>query len=734
MADRFAPMGATRITDQVDGTYLLGSAFAWVRETLVNAQQAGARHVLYGVEPVARARFGVLRRTVLDDGCGMTADQMVAYVNSFGGSGSAQAGGANFGYGAKVSLLPWNPDGVTVLSRRDGHTTLMKLGRVNGRYGAIMLPGDYDQDDGTTLTLVNPYVEDLQDYGTYGLAEDWTPDGEDLDWVQVMNAALGDRPSGTVFVLHGDDTHHDTATTGDPSRHEDAAYGIAQYLNNHFLDTPSTPDGDPMDVQVQSVTFGRGRATPAVHTGAMQPLRYSLDNPPHAAKTRGRRRVDTGVVTLRARDGVPFPVDVHWWLVPSDAFRRDVIDPSGFYNTTSGLRASYPITGVAASFHPGVTEVFELQGRGIAGAVFNRAVVGSRMEKIIRYAGCRDLRERLSMMFVPRPVKGAVLVPSSMGRGGVAYRTAAGVEPVPWADWLAATSARLPAPVRAEIDLLLDANRSDRDAQLDRTFIRQLGQAYLPAFTVRVPETVLSAGGSLHGTPQTHLARRSKKPTGPHLVETGRAPGDPTEPDTVAVDTPDGPTHASPSRTATASRKHGGRAMVAVQFVGSPTGADLAPHIITMDRRGGQPVALINRNSTAYLTCRDYIVDGWLTGQGRVRAGADETDPTYQLAVRWMERAMLAIAATSVTYALQRQREAKARNLALDNRDAVSHRYDDQELQAMVSDAAMSVCLGGIRAVQSEMDHGGNLAKHLPVTGRGAPAQGDSGLTAPAAA
>src|SRR5689334_16109748 len=87
--------------------------YQWAREFLKNSIEANATRIEYGIEWQAVAKDGVYRRTVADDGIGMDRDELLNFFSTLG-AGAKKIGGIheNFGVGAKIASLPWNPEGV----------------------------------------------------------------------------------------------------------------------------------------------------------------------------------------------------------------------------------------------------------------------------------------------------------------------------------------------------------------------------------------------------------------------------------------------------------------------------------------------------------------------------------------------------------------------------------------------------------------------------------------------
>src|SRR4051794_39310939 len=112
-SQRILPMKTAGTQHFIDRIYREGGAFQWVRETYINAAEAGATRVDFGIEWQAVQNVGVYRRVIADNGSGMTGDELVEFFNTFGGGGKPIGGvHENFGVGAKTSLLPWNRHGV----------------------------------------------------------------------------------------------------------------------------------------------------------------------------------------------------------------------------------------------------------------------------------------------------------------------------------------------------------------------------------------------------------------------------------------------------------------------------------------------------------------------------------------------------------------------------------------------------------------------------------------------
>jgi hypothetical protein len=147
----------------IERTYRESGTYQWVRETLKNALEAGATRVEYGIEWQAVETHGVYRRTIADNGCGLPAEQLQEFFNTFGGGGKPIGGlHENFGVGAKTSLLPWNQYGLVVISWVAGDAAMIWVQRdpVSGEYGLRLFTA---LDEETGLESLEAVVEPFYD-------------------------------------------------------------------------------------------------------------------------------------------------------------------------------------------------------------------------------------------------------------------------------------------------------------------------------------------------------------------------------------------------------------------------------------------------------------------------------------------------------------------------------------------------------------------------------------------
>lgn len=190
--------------------------YQWARELLKNSLEAGATRVEFGIEWQAVSALGVYRRTVADNGCGMNAEDLKRFFSTLG-AGAKTIGGIheNFGVGAKIAALPWNPEGVVVISYVAGNASMIWI-LLNEESGEYELR-EFQTQDGVNACVIDPT----------------TILWEEVDWSRVRPDWLSDH--GTVVVLLGSEASPDTVL-GNPESGESDIKGLSVYLNSRFWD------------------------------------------------------------------------------------------------------------------------------------------------------------------------------------------------------------------------------------------------------------------------------------------------------------------------------------------------------------------------------------------------------------------------------------------------------------------------------------------------------------------
>lgn len=192
--------------------------YQWAREFLKNALEAGAKRVEFGIEWQAVEKFGVYRRTIIDDGAGMGREELLKFFSTLG-EGAKKIGGIhdNFVVGAKIASLPWNPEGVVVVSYQGGRASMIEivLDPELGEYELV----EFKTADGTSC-VIDPS------------AIDWAEEDE-IDWGALRPDWVKDH--GTIIVLKGSEQYPDTVL-GNPQAGEADIKGLSVYLNTRFWD------------------------------------------------------------------------------------------------------------------------------------------------------------------------------------------------------------------------------------------------------------------------------------------------------------------------------------------------------------------------------------------------------------------------------------------------------------------------------------------------------------------
>ena len=190
----------------------------WTRELLKNSLEADATQIEFGIEWQAVEKFGVYRRTIIDNGSGMNRDDLFKFFSTLG-AGAKKIGGIhdNFGVGAKIATLPWNPEGVVVVSYKDGKPSMIQivLEPQSGEYELV----EFEVGGGRSAVIDPTQVN-------------WAATN-DVDWSALRPSWLTDK--GTIVVLLGAEAYPDTVL-GNPDESEGGTKGLAIYLNSRFWD------------------------------------------------------------------------------------------------------------------------------------------------------------------------------------------------------------------------------------------------------------------------------------------------------------------------------------------------------------------------------------------------------------------------------------------------------------------------------------------------------------------
>ena len=108
------------------------SPLQYLRELNQNAAEAilrtgGPGQITWDVDWIGYDLGGPMKLCVVDNGDGMTGEEMIKFINQLSSSGSKQSFTGNYGVGAKIAAATKNPAGVIYQSWKDGNGYMVAL-------------------------------------------------------------------------------------------------------------------------------------------------------------------------------------------------------------------------------------------------------------------------------------------------------------------------------------------------------------------------------------------------------------------------------------------------------------------------------------------------------------------------------------------------------------------------------------------------------------------------------
>lgn len=380
----------------IERAYRESGQLQYLRELYVNAIEAGATRVEFGPEWQAVERDGVYRLMVADNGCGMNAEQLLQFLNTFGGGGKP-IGDAheNYGVGSKTSLLPWNHNGVVVISwtadAPEGAMVWLMRDAETGEYGAKK----FVTANGDVVEVVVPFAE----------------------WSVVRPDWILDH--GTVVICLGNQaTEHTFLGKGG----EGDIKGIAAYLNKRIWEVP-----EGVEVYVQELRLEKSSEWPrslaeAQGKGDRRWNRRKVRGARHFVEYEKRNADDDETTSGELADaGVELLSDgtaIHWYLWSGERPKvHSYAQKSGF---------------IAALYR---NELYDTQTH-----VSNFRTFGITHSSV---------RGNLTLIAVPPKTDGTTGVYPDTARNALKIQGSkrAG-EPLPWSDWGQEFAQRLPTAIR----------------------------------------------------------------------------------------------------------------------------------------------------------------------------------------------------------------------------------------------------------------------------------------------
>jgi hypothetical protein len=190
------------------------SPLQYLRELTQNAIEAIRRtrkggEVIWDVDWISYdLAGGPMRACIIDNGDGMTGEEMIRFINQLSSSGSEQSFTGNYGVGAKIAAATKNPIGVIYQSWKNGEGNMVQL-------------------------------EKIAETGEYGLRQWRLKDGIYQHYMPLDDAIKPHEIEchGTKVVLMGM-TANDSTITPPPDVASPSRW-ISKYLNTRYLQFPA---------------------------------------------------------------------------------------------------------------------------------------------------------------------------------------------------------------------------------------------------------------------------------------------------------------------------------------------------------------------------------------------------------------------------------------------------------------------------------------------------------------
>ncbi len=148
------------------------SPLQYLRELNQNAAEAILRtgapgQIIWDVDWIGYDLGGPMKLCVVDNGDGMTGEEMIKFINQLSSSGSKQSFTGNYGVGAKIAAATKNPAGVIYQSWKDGNGYMIALEKnpATDEYGLRQ----WELEDGT-YSYYLPLEDDVkpEEIGAHG--------------------------------------------------------------------------------------------------------------------------------------------------------------------------------------------------------------------------------------------------------------------------------------------------------------------------------------------------------------------------------------------------------------------------------------------------------------------------------------------------------------------------------------------------------------------------------------
>lgn len=418
--------------------YRNSPAYQWGRELARNGIEADATTIQFGPEWQGVMATGVYRMQYADDGHGMTKDDLRNYMSTLGKGGKIVGGPHdNYGLGSRMTLLPWNPEGVVVISMVDGVANMVKM----------MFDPDAADGDGEYVLEEVTWSED----GAQGIATVYPPYVDSdlgIDWAETIPDFITKAGHGTTFTLLGR-SPSDHTIDGDPERTERHRLLGRKYFNTRFWDLP---DGVTLRVYEMPTNFEDWPKSSTDGKGQFRTVRGAKSLIEYTRPKTSETFVESsGTVDLS--DGTK----IRWWLR-----RQPKVETGGLGSTSAYI---------------GVLYRGELYGQAYTESDDGDTKAGANVYRQFGI-GADAVRRRTFLIIEPPEYDDATGSPGvapSTGRADL-YWMGAGLSSrsVKPADWSAEFGERLPKEILDAINAEYDSRErsDDREERMKRVMDR----------------------------------------------------------------------------------------------------------------------------------------------------------------------------------------------------------------------------------------------------------------------
>jgi len=288
------PLRFMGVGNLLEREYRNSPAYQWGRELARNGIEANATTIQFAPEWQGVAATGTYRLQYADNGHGMSKDELRDYMVTLGKGGKAVGGPHdNYALGSRMTLLPWNPEGVVVISMKNGEAYMVKM------------MFDPDAADGEGEYVLEEV--EWQDGDEVGLATVYPPYYDDtlqIDWAETIPSFIKQEGHGTTFVLLGRSAF-DHTVDGDPERKERHRFLGRKYFNSRFWELP---EGLTLKVYELPENQADWPTSPYDKKGQFRTVRGARSLIEYA-KSSGEHFISAkGTIALSDQ------TRVHWWL------------------------------------------------------------------------------------------------------------------------------------------------------------------------------------------------------------------------------------------------------------------------------------------------------------------------------------------------------------------------------------------------------------------------------------